>query len=102
MDDRDDPLNDLLAARPLSVELELRLERRARLYADRLNQRLGAQGDADLYDIDDDRELAQILMLLCETALDNDDDASDPITGHLRPRDAPLTGPNDATGLRSR
>ncbi len=87
MDQRDDRLRDLLADRPLTVALELRLERRARLYADRLNRRLPAQGDTDPYNIDVDEDLANVLMLLVETALDDDERAcglaSSQITGHL-------------------
>jgi len=87
MDQPDDRLRDLLADRPLTVALELRLERRARLYADRLNQRLAAQGDCDPYNIDVDEDLANVLMLLVETALDDDERAcglaSSQITGHL-------------------
>jgi hypothetical protein len=91
MADHGDRIRDLLASRRLSVELEQQLERRARLYGDRLNQRLAAQGDTDPYDVDDDHDLAQILMLLAETALDHDEHAtglaSDPVTGHLISRE---------------
>jgi len=87
MDQPDDRLRDLLADRPLTVQLELRLERRARLYADRLNQRLAAQGDTDPYNPGVDEDLANVLMLLVETALDDDERAcglaSSHITGHL-------------------
>ena len=91
MGQRDDRLHDLLASRPLTVQLELRLERRARLYADRLNRRLAAQGDTDPYDVDQDEDLANVLLLLCETQLDEDEHAnglaSDQITGHLTSRE---------------
>jgi hypothetical protein len=81
----------LLVSRRLTVELEQGLERRARLYADRLDRLLAAQGDTDPYDVIDDDDLAQILMLLAETALDHDEHttglASDPVTGHLISRE---------------
>lgn len=63
-------VRELLASRPLTVELELLLERRVREYGERLNTRLAQSGDDDLYDLADDRDLAQLVMLLCETALD--------------------------------
>jgi hypothetical protein len=89
--DPDDRLHDLLARRPLSVELELRLERRVRLYADRLNRRLAEQGDTDPYDVELDEDLANVIMLLCETKLDEDELAgglaSDQISGRLTSRD---------------
>src|SRR5206468_4356198 len=53
MGDPGDRIRDLLASRRLTVELEQGLERRARLYADRLNQRLATHGDTDPYDVDD-------------------------------------------------
>ena len=91
MTDSDDLMSDLLAHRSLVVRLELRLERRIRLYADRLNRRLAAYGDAIPYDVEDDRDLASLVMLLCETSLDEDEDASgltgDQITGHLISRE---------------
>jgi len=81
----EDRLRDLLASRPLRVELTLPLERRVRLYADRLNQRLAAQGDTDPYDV----ELANVIMLLC--AFDDDEQtsglASDQATGRLISRE---------------
>jgi hypothetical protein len=64
---------DLLSHRPLVVDLERPLERRVRAYAQRLNYRLAATGDNDLYKVNDDVELAQVVMLLCETALDADE-----------------------------
>ena len=87
----DDRLGDLLAHRPLTVELELRLERRIRLYADRLNQRLAKEGDTDPYQLDHDEDLANVIMLLCETKLDEDEHAaglaSNQITGRLVSRE---------------
>ena len=87
----DDWLDDLLSERPLTVALELTVERRIRLYADRLARRLEQVGDDDPYDIDNDRDLAGLVMLLCEAALDMDERnsglAADPLTGQLRSRD---------------
>ncbi len=86
MSEPGDRLRDLLADRPLTVRLEAGLERRARLYADRLNGRLAKQGDTDPYDTRRDDELANVLMLLAETALDDERAcglASDPVTGQL-------------------
>jgi hypothetical protein len=89
--DSDDRLHDLLANRAVRVQLELRLERRLRLYADRLNRRLAAQGDTDPYDLGDDDDLANVIMLLCETQLDEDEAgnglASDQVTGRLLSRE---------------
>ena len=71
--------------------IELTIERRIRLYADRLARRLAELGDDDPYDLDDDRDLAGLLMLLCEAALDMDERNSglgaDPLTGQLRSRE---------------
>jgi hypothetical protein len=43
------------------------------------------------YAVDDDRELAAVVMLLCEAALDADEQqsglAADPLTGELRSRE---------------
>jgi hypothetical protein len=47
MSDGRGELDDLLAQRPLVVELERIVERRVRLYADRLNRRLASAGDSD-------------------------------------------------------
>jgi hypothetical protein len=89
--DGDEDLGDLLAQRPLTVALELILERRVRLYADRLNRRLGESSDSDLYNVDEDEDLAQIVMLLCEIALEADERrsglAADPLTGEMRSRE---------------
>jgi hypothetical protein len=88
--DGDEDLGDLLAQRPLTVALELILERRVRLYADRLNRRLGESGDSDLYNVDEDEDLAQIVTLLCEIALEADERRSslaDPLTGEMRSRE---------------
>jgi hypothetical protein len=86
-----DRLSRLLASRPLTVQLEGRLEHRIRLYADRLNRRLASEGDTDPYDVDDDDDLANVVMLLCEANLDQDEDAhglaSDQATGELRSRE---------------
>jgi len=71
-------LRDLLSSRTLEVDLELTLERRVRAYAQRLNERLARSGDNDLYDTSEDRDLAQVVMLLCETALDSDEQATLP------------------------
>lgn len=71
-----DRLADLLASRPLTVQLERRLEDRARQYADRLNKRLAAGGDTDPYDVGRDEDLASMIMLLCETQLDEEDEAA--------------------------
>ena len=84
-------LRQLLAGRPLTVELRRRIEHRIRLYADRLNRRLAAEGDTDPYRVDDDRELAHVIMFLVETKLDEDEDAhgltSDQATGELITRE---------------
>jgi hypothetical protein len=66
-------LYDLLAHRPLQVDLELTIERRVHAYAQRLNVRLAQTGDSDPYDTSQDGDLAQVIMLLCETALDSDE-----------------------------
>jgi hypothetical protein len=68
-------LHDLLAHRPLQIDLELTIERRVHAYAQRLNARLAQSGDSDPYDTSQDGELAQVIMLLCETALDSDQHA---------------------------
>jgi hypothetical protein len=70
-------LQDLLAHRPLQVDLELTIEHRVHAYAQRLNARLAQTGDSDPYDTRDDRDLAQVIMLLCETALDSDEHATE-------------------------
>jgi hypothetical protein len=84
-------LRQMLAERPLTVQVEQRLEHRIRLYADRLNRRLAAQGDTDPYRVDDDHELAHVIMFLAETKLDEDEHAddltSDHATGQLIPRE---------------
>jgi hypothetical protein len=59
--------------RPLTVALEARLERRVRLYADRLNRRIAPPDNHDLFDVDNDDDLATTVMLLCEIALENDE-----------------------------
>jgi hypothetical protein len=69
-------LRELLACRPLTVQLEQRLEHRVRRYADRLNQRLAAEGVDDPYVLDGDQELANVVMFLCEAKLDEDERAS--------------------------
>lgn len=87
----DDALNDLLARRPLLVDLELWIERRVRLYADRSNRRLALEGDTDPFDVDDDGDLAQVIMLLCEEGLAHDERESglacDELTGRLFSRE---------------
>jgi hypothetical protein len=75
MPDPNQRLRQLLADRPLTVQLEQRLEHRIRLYADRLNRRLAAQGDTDPYSVDEDHELAHVIMFLAETKLDEDEQA---------------------------
>jgi hypothetical protein len=47
MSEPGDRLDDLLAHRPLTVRLEAGLERRAHLYADRLNPAPRREGDTD-------------------------------------------------------
>lgn len=64
---------ELLEHRGLEVDLEATLERRIRAYAQRLNARLALEGDRDPYDLGDDEELGTVIMLLCETALDADE-----------------------------
>jgi hypothetical protein len=64
---------ELLEHRRLEVDLEPALERRIRAYAKRLNARLAIEGDRDPYDLADDEELAAVIMLLCEAALDADE-----------------------------
>jgi hypothetical protein len=78
-------LRDLLAHRPLEVDLELTLERRVRAYAQRLNHRLARSGDHDLYDTRKDAELAQVVMLLCETALASEEQAMPPPKAGAKP-----------------
>jgi hypothetical protein len=77
--------------RPLSVTLEARLERRIRLYADRLNRRIAPPDNHDLFDVDNDADLAETVMLLCEIALENDERrsglAAHPLTGELCSRE---------------
>ena len=65
-------LREMLEHRELTVDLEGALERRVRAYGERLNARLAVEGDDDPYDLDDDRDLAQVVMYLCETALDDE------------------------------
>lgn len=84
--------NELLGPqRPLTVALEGRLERRIRLYADRLNRRIAPSDNHDLFDVDNDDDLAATVMLLCEIALENDERrsclAAHPLTGELCSRD---------------
>jgi len=84
-------LDDPLAQRPLVVELERIVERRVRRCAERLNRRLASAGASDPYVVDDGRELARVVMLLCEAALEADEQrsglAADPLTGELRSRE---------------
>jgi hypothetical protein len=70
-------LRELLANRPLTVDLELVVERRVREYGAQLNARLALEGDRDPYDLSDDEELAAVIMLLCEAALDAEEQAED-------------------------
>jgi hypothetical protein len=70
-------LVEMLASRRLEVDLELGLERRVRAYAERLNARLALEGDRDPYDLGNDDELAAAIMLLCETALDAEEQRED-------------------------
>ena len=84
--------NELLGPqRPLTVALEARVERRIRLYADRLNRRIAPPDDHDLFDVDDDDDLAATVMLLCEIALENDERrsglAAHALTGELCSRE---------------
>jgi hypothetical protein len=83
-------LRDLLSVRSLEVDLELTLERRVRAYAERLNKRLARSEDSDLFDTSKDAELAQVVMLLCESALDSDERAMPPtkadVNSPRRPR----------------
>ena len=85
-------LRDLLSVRPLEVDLELTLERRVRAYAERLNQRIARSGDNDLYDTSKDTELAQVVMLLCESALDSDERASPPTKADAKSPRRPRAG----------
>jgi muconolactone delta-isomerase len=77
--------------RPLAVVLEARLERRIRVYADRLNRRIAPPDNDDLFDVDNDDDLAATVMLLCEIALENDERrsglAAHPVTGELCSRE---------------
>jgi hypothetical protein len=77
--------------RPLTVALEARLERRIRLYADRLNRRIAPPDNHDLFDVDNDDDLAATVMLLCEIALENDERrsglAAHEVTGELCSRE---------------
>jgi muconolactone delta-isomerase len=77
--------------RPLTVALEARLEWRIRLYADRLNRRIAPPDNHDLFDVDNDDDLAATVMLLCEIALENDERrsglADHPLTGELCSRE---------------
>ena len=65
-------LQEMLEHRELVVDLEGTLERRVRAYGERLNARLAAERDDDPYDLEDDRDLAQVVMFLCEAALDDE------------------------------
>ena len=79
--------NGLPEQRLLEVALELRVERRVRLYTDRLNRRLAPPDGRDLLDVEDDSDLAASVMLLCEIALERDERdsglAADPFTGEV-------------------
>jgi hypothetical protein len=68
---------ELLEHRGLEVDLELPLERRIRAYGERLNARLALDGDREPYDLSDDDDLAAVIMLLCEAALDADEQHED-------------------------
>jgi hypothetical protein len=68
---------ELLEHRRLEVDLEPVLERRIRAYAVQLNARLAREGDRDPYDLSEDEELAAVIMLLCETALDAEEQRED-------------------------
>ena len=63
-------LREILEHRELVVDLEALIERRVRDYAAQLNARLALEGDRDPYDLTSDKELAAVIMLLCEAALD--------------------------------
>jgi hypothetical protein len=77
MSAREQRLRELLASRRLEVDLEVAIERRVRAYGERLNARLALEDDGDPYDVSDDEELAAVIMLLCETALDADEQRED-------------------------
>jgi hypothetical protein len=70
-------LRELLASRRFEVDLEPGLERRVRAYGERLNARLALEGDRDPYDLGEDQELAAVIMLLCEAALDAEEQRED-------------------------
>jgi hypothetical protein len=70
-------LRELLASRRLEVDLEVAIERRVRAYGERLNARLALEGDHDPYDLSDDEELAAVIMLLCEAALEAEEQRED-------------------------
>jgi hypothetical protein len=67
-------LAELLTHRTIELDLELSLERRIRAYAQGLNARIN---DTDPYDPTDDTDLAQLITLLCEAALDSDERPGD-------------------------
>lgn len=69
-------LREMLAHREIAFDLELILERRVRSYGEQLNARLARRGDTDLCDLTDDRDLAQLIALLCEAALDAETERS--------------------------
>ena len=48
-----------------------------REYGAGLNARLAESGDRDLYDLREDGELAAVIMLLCEAALDAEQQGED-------------------------
>jgi hypothetical protein len=87
----DDWLDELLAERPLEVTLPATLERRIRLYIDRLNRRELAEGADNAYDVDSDSDLALIVLLLTEIALERDERhhalVADRLTGILTSRE---------------
>ena len=68
---------ELLEHRRLEVDLEPALERRIRAYAERLNGRLALEGDRDPYDLSEDQELGAVIVLLCEAALDAEEQRED-------------------------
>jgi hypothetical protein len=68
---------ELLEHRRVEVDLEARLERRVREYAERLNVRLAREGDRDPFDLANDEDLAGVIMLLCEAGLDADQQRED-------------------------
>jgi hypothetical protein len=70
-------LQELLEHRELVLDLEASLERRVRAYAVQLNARLAHEGDRDPYDLSRDEELAAVITLLCEAALDAEEQRED-------------------------